>query len=218
LNSFTATARSADRFAASSFREIAMSEFWNSLTGLEKFFVICALASGFLFIVRIAMQIIGFGGDGDMDLDADVDIDDLAHGHGDVGFHLITMQGMTGFFLIFGLVGLALTKQGQWSEGWAVLGGFAAGVVMLVVVAKLTEMMMRLQSSGNISIRNAIGKQGTVYARIPDNGVGQVQVTVQDRLRLYDAMTENKEALDTGEQVEVVGVVSENTLIVKKLM
>jgi membrane protein implicated in regulation of membrane protease activity len=62
-----------------------------------------------------------------------------------------------------------------------------------------------------------VGTIGTVYLRLPSDGTGQVQVSVQGGLRIIDALVEGDEGLPTGTKVRVVGVRDSNTLIVEKL-
>ena len=88
----------------------------------------------------------------------------------------------------------------------------------MLLLAKLMQMAMKLQYSG-ANIRNAVGKQGTVYLIIPPKGKGKgkVSVVVQERLREFDAVTESKEDIPTGSQIIVKDVVHPNTLVVEKI-
>ena len=47
-------------------------------------------------------------------------------------------------------------------------------------------------------------------------GVGKVNVVVQERLCEYDAVTDEEEPLKFGTEITVVGVSGMNTLVVKK--
>jgi membrane protein implicated in regulation of membrane protease activity len=158
--------------------------------------------------------------DADIDVDADVDADagelSAEPGTSDISFRLITFQGITGFFVMFGLVGFALLRQSKVGEETAIAGAILAGFVTLLAIGKLFSLMKSMQSSGTINVRNAIGQEGTVYLTIPAEGTGKVQVRVQDRLREFEAVSENKQEIKTGEQIKVLRVVSGNTLIVRK--
>ena len=46
---------------------------------------------------------------------------------------------------------------------------------------------------------------------------GVVQITIQGRLREYDALMENKKALATGSRIKVTGLVSNGVLVVREL-
>ena len=110
-----------------------------------------------------------------------------------------------------------LSKEAGWHDMLSTLGGFIAGLIMMFLIAKITSWMLLLQTSGNMNINNAVGQEGTVYLRIPNDGAGKVQVTVQDRMQIFEAVSENKEELDTGDHIEVVGVFSGDVLVVKKV-
>lgn len=188
-----------------------------ALNPLDRIFAIFAIVGGLMFLFRVVMNL--FGGDNDGGGDADVDGDDLSHdgdmGDTDSSFRLLTIQGLTGFFLVFGLAGLAMHRSSKAGEVMSILVAFALGVVMMAVMAKLTSMMRQLQSSGNIDTRRAIGQTGMTYMRIPEGGTGKVQVAIQDRLKTMDAMAEDKALIETGQRVEVVDVINQNLLIVK---
>jgi len=196
-----------------------MNEFFESLTILEKVFFVCAAVGGILFMIRLLLQFIGHDSDmfHDVDgfhtdgLDADGDIDS------DASFKLLTFQGLTSFFMMFGLVGLALMRQSKVGGLLAIVGGLAAGAAAVWIIAKLFTLMLKLQSSGTVDNEGAVGAEGTVYLRIPANGTGKVQVRNRDRLREYDAVTEDEEDIQTGDRVRVVKIVSGNVMVVEKI-
>ncbi|MFC1735660.1 NfeD family protein [Candidatus Hydrogenedentota bacterium] len=183
-------------------------------SGLEKFFVLCALGGGVIFVLRLLMEFVGMG-------DTDVDVDgvdaDLDIGDSDISFNLFTLQGLTGFFLMFGLVGLALARSSGVAEVVAIGGGVIAGAAMMFVVAAIYRFMEQLQSSGTLDMSNAVGQEGTVYLTIPQAGTGQAQITVQDHLKIFDAVSEDKKEIKTGERVRVKEVVSGGTLVVERV-
>ena len=65
-------------------------------------------------------------------------------------------------------------------------------------------------------MNKAIHEQGTVYMMIPPEGVGKVQLPVQGRLQTLDAVSADHDELITGTRVQVVEIVSGNTLKVRK--
>ncbi len=199
-------------------------------SGLELLFILCAAIGGGLFAIRLVLFFLGGLGDtdadgGDVDVgDAgDVDVGDADAG-GDVGdamesaaaFKLLTLQGITAFLAMFGLVGLACYKA-DLGGALSVGGGAAAGAVSVAIITKLLAALLRLQSSGTISLKNAIGQEATVYLRIPAEGTGKVQVEVQERLMVLEAVSAEKTDLKTDDKVKVVGIVGGRTLSVKKI-
>lgn len=192
----------------------------NDLSWIEIIYWASTIIGGTLFILRLIMLFIG-GGVGDDGLDSALDLDaghaDLAdhHGDADVSFKLLSLQGLTAFFMMFGLVGLALLKASV-PVVLTVIGGILAGLGTVVIVSLIFTQMKRLQTDGTLNIQNTIGRDGDVYLGIPKNGSGQVQVIVQGSLKIFDAISSNKSPIATGEKIHVVGVAGGNTLIVEK--
>ena len=191
-----------------------MTEWIAELSRLERAFALCAFIGFLLFVFRIALQMIGMG-----DTDADgIDIGDMdGAGDTDASFQFLSIHGITGFLLIFGLTGLALRIESDVSEVWSLIGAFLAGLASMVMIGQIYLLMKKLQTSGNVDLNNAVGAEGEVYLNIPADGVGQVQVSVQGGLRMYDARAEGTEDIKTGERVRVAAVVGTSTLIVQHI-
>jgi membrane protein implicated in regulation of membrane protease activity len=189
------------------------------LTWIEIIYWASTIVGGTLFILRVIMMFIGGGvSDDALDsaLDAGGDLSMGDHVETDVSFKLMSIQGLTSFFMMFGLVGLALLAAGL-PVFVTVLGGMLAGLVTVAVTGLIFTQMKRLQTEGTINIQNTVGTQGSVYLTIPKNGTGQVQIIAQGSLKIFDAVSNSKSVIATGERVQVIGVTSGNTLIVEKL-
>ena len=112
-----------------------------NLSPVETFYAICAIVGGVLFLIRTILSIIGADTDGHLDLGGgDVDMGGLSLDHdlhdgvihdGDAitsgaSFRLFSMHGITGFFLMLGLIGLSLAKA-RMPVIISATGGVAAG-------------------------------------------------------------------------------------------
>jgi hypothetical protein len=183
------------------------------LTWIEIIYWASTIIGGTLFILRVVMMFLG-GSAGDDALDSAIDSggDPI---EADVSFKLMSIQGLTSFFMMFGLVGLALLKAGL-AVFITVLGGMVAGLVTVAITGLIFSQMKRLQSEGTINIQNTIGTEGNVYLTIPKNGTGQVQIIAQGSLKIFNAVSSSKSMIPTGDKVQVVGIASGNTLIVEK--
>ena len=190
----------------------------NGLTWIEIIYWASTIIGGTLFILRLIMLFIG-GGDGGDSIDASFDSGDMDvsghHADADVSFQLLSLQGLTSFFMMFGLVGLALLKANV-HVLLTVIGGILAGLGTVAIVSLIFTQMKRLQTDGTLNIQNTVGKDGDVYLTIPKNGSGQVQIIVQGSLKIFDAVASNKNIIATGEKIHVVGIAGGNTLIVEK--
>ncbi len=93
------------------------------------------------------------------------------------------------------------------------------GGIAIFLVALLMASLSRLQSKGNLDIKNAVGSTARVYLRIPGarTGPGKVTVDVQGRSVEIEATTAGPE-IATGATVRVVGLADEDTLDVTTLL
>jgi len=100
------------------------------------------------------------------------------------------------------------------SEAKSIAG---AGITSMFLVAWVMRGLSRLQASGTVNVRNAVGTTGTVYLRIPAHGTGRGKVTVevQGRSMEFPAVTDG-DTLETGTQVTVEAVEGEDLLKVAR--
>ena len=188
----------------------------DNYTGLEKFFAVCAVIGGILFLIRLILQFVG--GDSDVDGDFDADIDtDVDADDSDISFKVLSFQGLTAFFMMFGLVGLTLMRQFEWEWQRAIIVASAAGVGTVWVMKCIFNAAKQLQSSGNFNMKNAIGQEGDVYLTIPAKGTGKVRVSVQESLKVWNAVSDGNQPIETGQRIKVVRIVSNNVLVVEKI-
>jgi len=188
------------------------------MNALDETFVVFAVLGGALLLIRVLLQTVGADAhDGDLHAGMDVGHGDVDHGDLDAGTKLLTFQGGAAFLLMFGLVGLALSRQSGLGGLIALLGGASAGLASMWGIAKLFQAAVKLESSGTIDTKNAIGQEGTVYLTIPAGGSGKVQVPVQDRLMEFEAVSNDPSPIATGERIRVVLVRDGNVMVVERV-
>ncbi|MBN2540621.1 MAG: hypothetical protein JXB08_03745 [Bacilli bacterium] len=206
---------------------------WDSLTNLQQVAFIIATAATAIMVILIIMMLIGMDGgeafDGDVgmdfDMDGDVDVDDMsgidAFNHDSFfsigGLKIVTIRGVLAFFSIGGWMVYALADtMNIWG---AILIGVAAGAIASILLAYAMKAIFRLESSGNLDFRSAIGKTAVVYIRVPKNnsGRGKVMLTHQGRLLEVDAITKGSEDIIAKHEVKIVGLENETTLVVSIL-
>jgi len=185
-------------------------------SALGPLFALCAIVGGALFVIRLLLQFLGLAGDVNVPDASDVLNGDVHSAEVDAGFKWLSLQGLTAFFTLFGLVGLAM-DAGDMNEFSSLIAALVAGCLAVWSIEKLFKMMAGLQSSGNVNIHNAVGKEGTVYLSISPSERGKVEINIQNRLRVLDAMTENGSAIATGETVRVLKVFDSSVLVVERV-
>jgi hypothetical protein len=189
-----------------------MSAWFDTLSGVELMFTACAAIGGVSFGIWLVVQFVG-----GFDHSTDVHSGDVS-GHADVSFKLLSFHGLASFFTMFGLVGLAVSRETSQGQIVSVTAGALAGGGMTWVLARLFAMFDKLQSSGTLDVQTTIGAEGTVYLNVPADGTGQIQVALmRGGLRTFDAVSDGKIALDTGTRIRVTRVINEQTLAVTKV-
>ncbi len=203
---------------------------WETLNNLQQVMFIIATIATALMIILIIMMLIGMDSgeafDGDIGADMDVDGGDFDDA-GDIfnhesffsigGLKIITIRGMLAFLSIGGWVVYLLAEKNQ--AWFAILIGILCGAAAAVLLAYVMKAIFSLESSGNLDYNTAIGKQGSVYIRIPKNntGKGKIIFTHQGKMVEVDAITKDVEDILTKSEVRIVGIENETTLIVEAI-
>lgn len=194
-----------------------MTSFFGGLDGFAIFFLLCALIGGFFVLLRFIVQFVG-GEVSDVSIDPQLDVElEVQHADSDLGFKLLSLQGLSAFLLMFGLVGLALYQQSRAGFLLSIVGAVVAGLIAVWVIGRLFALAHRMQSSGSRdNIAAAPGCSGTVYTRIAAGGNGQVTIAIQGRQREFVAMAVDGSEVPSGTPVRVVRV-NAGILVVEKL-
>ena len=187
--------------------------FVSSILTLEGFFLLATIVGGVVFAIQLVMLFTGVAGDVDFDADVDMGGGDVGHAGADVSFKVLSLQGLSAFFLMFGLVGLALHNQSKAGNGISLAGAFVAGWVSTWVIARIFRTFSRLQSSGTLDMSQAAGVSGIVYLNIEPNKPGKVTITVRGRLLTLDAISDHQ--ITTGSPIKVLRVINDNMVAVE---
>jgi hypothetical protein len=186
---------------------------WSEVGIFEQVFWVITIPATVIFLILLALTI--FGSDADVDVDTDVD-GDITDGDS-IPFQFLSLKNIVAFFAVFGWSGIGLINAGLAS--WLViLIAFICGFLMMVLMASLFYFMSKLAESGTLKMKNAVGKLGEVYLMIPASrgGMGKVQLNVQGSLRTLDALTDDLEKIPTSSIIQVVDVIDDQILLVKK--
>jgi membrane protein implicated in regulation of membrane protease activity len=183
--------------------------------------------------IQVILQVFGLFDDVDTDVDGHVEVDvsdthldaadahveaDTDHHGSSAFFGILSFRALCAFAGIFGLIGLMMEQGGTASRPTRVLVACGAGVAAMFGVAWMMRALSRLQASGSVEPRNAVGRVGTVYLRIPahGDGAGKVTIEIQGRSMEFPALSEGDE-IQTGARVTVVALEGDDTLKVVPL-
>ncbi len=166
----------------------------------DKLYWAIALGGSLLFVLRLVVMLFGLS---DEDHDGD--------------FKLLTIHSLSGFAMMFGWIGLACKNEAHLSAVWSCLAAFGAGSAMLFLTRWIFILAQRATSKGSdFEISEAIGKQATVYQKIPEKGSGKVQVTVNEVMYELLAVSKEGEEINSFECVNIVRAVDDQTVEVKR--
>ena len=186
---------------------------WQNLSLLEQVYWLVSIPSTLIFVILLITTTVG--ADVDADVQADVDLS-LADSDS-IPFQFLSLKNIIGFFTMFGWSGLGFFHAGL--AVWLVITlSVICGLLMMLAMATLFYLMSKLAETGTLKMQNAVGKLGEVYLTIPAKrgGMGKVQLTVQEALRTLDAITDDEEAIVTSSIVQVIAVIDDQILLVKR--
>jgi membrane protein implicated in regulation of membrane protease activity len=195
---------------------------WSNLTDYQQVLFVVAVSATMIMVLFIVLMLIGFDNsefDGIDDIDTDFDIDSVNDEplSDIVGLKVFTIRGTLAFISIGSWVTMLFVDIVE--QTWlATLIGAIAGFIAAYLLAFALRQAMKLESSGNLDYRKAIGKTATVYLRVPKlkSGKGKVNLIIDGRYSEIDAMTDEEEDLNVNQDVKVVEVYNDTILIVKK--
>jgi len=213
---------------------------WNDLSFLGQVFAFFAIPMTVVMMLQFILLIIGIGFDSDIDggaeVDSGIDLDYGADNDATLGevcsytdksgkeveskssppiLRIFTIRGIVAFFALGGWAGLAaLSAEVHWF--WAIQIALFSGVAALLLASIVIRLALRMQTSGNLNIYNAIEQQAEVYIRIPParSERGKVTMLLQERFVELDAMTDNSEELLPGTTVNVLALAGDDCLLV----
>ncbi|MDR3236693.1 MAG: hypothetical protein LBT48_08245 [Prevotellaceae bacterium] len=189
-----------------------MDTWWNSLDLLLKVMWAISLTSSIVFAIQMVFTFVGMDADGDLSGDAGNDTD-----NGGMPFQLFTFRNFINFFLGFSWTGIAFYGI-IGNKVWLALFSAFMGALLVFLVMLLFYALSRTVQSGNINIRQTIGLTAVVYFPVAAARAraGKIQVTVQQTVREYDAMTDGAE-LATGRLIRITDVIEGNILLVEEM-
>jgi hypothetical protein len=195
-------------------------------------FMVCAVIGVTVMLCQFALTLLGITDIDDLgvpEVHTDADVTafdghaDGAHGHDAHSHHgshwlfgVISFRTVVAALAFFGLSGLAARSAGLRPDWVPLVIALAAGWTAMYAVHWMMRTLFRMRSEGTARIEYSVGKAGAVYLRIPGNrsGTGKITLNLQNRTMEYLAVTAG-EALPTGANIVVVGVVGPDTVEVE---
>jgi membrane protein implicated in regulation of membrane protease activity len=167
-----------------------------------------AFAGTAIFVLRLLLMLVGVG-----DLDGG-DADFAAEGDPSIG--LLSLNGIAGILMGFGYGALISYRSIGWGFLPSIVVGLVCGLAVGWMIAMMFHSMKKLENSGNIDSKDAVGKSAAVYTTIPDdpNSRGRVRVIIDGRMRYFSARSETG-SFARGSQVHISSMDDDRTVLVE---
>jgi membrane protein implicated in regulation of membrane protease activity len=163
-------------------------------------FWFCALAGSGMFLIQFLLFFLG------------ADAEDDASSQ---NFKWLSKQAVTGFLMMFGWVGLASKVELGFTTLTATFIAILAGSVAMIITASIFNLARKLRSTGSVfRLQDAIGKEASVYQRIPKGGSGKISLSLHDMTHEIDAISLNGEEVNSFTQVQIIKKADERTVVV----
>ena len=192
-----------------------MTEWWTSLDLFMKILWGIAIATSLIFILETVLTFIGIDHDGSFDMDTSAD----GSFESEPSMNLYTFRNLVNFLLGMSWTAILLKEQIA-STALLMLIAVVVGILLVAAVMYMFKWLSKMQLSGNIDVyKSAVGCIGKVYLSIPAQrkGAGKVQITINEAVREYDALTDSESELKTGASIKVIEVLDPSTLLVEEM-
>jgi len=197
---------------------------WHDIGLIGQVMACFAIPMTVIMLLQLILMLIGVGfgneSDGDLDdCDTGSNTETTPQEAGSSGntsiMKIFTIRGIVAFFALGGWAGLAALAAGV-SAFWAIQISLFVGVCALLLAAIVLRLALRMQTSGNLDLNNAISHTADVYIRIPSARAdkGKVTMLLQDRFVELDAVTDHNSDISPDSKVEVVAVANGDCLVV----
>lgn len=208
-----------------------MVEWWNGLDSVLQVLYCVAIPATLVLLLETIIAMAGGGHDvdisdtsgldlgsdfpaGDVGFDIDLDLDVHADVSDLPSLRLFTVQGVVAFLCICSWTGII--TYGTMPLGMSLGLGAILGLIAMFILAKVMQMISKLNQNGTVDFRNALGQTARVYLVIPaaGQGMGKVNVTIQGSMRECNAISRG-EQINTGVSVRIIDL-EDDVLVVEK--
>lgn len=184
-----------------------MQHHWYHFLGKDTLFWFSALSGSVLFVIQFILSL--FGGDA---------YDSVQDGGGEMDASQVkwlSKQALTGFLMMFGWVGLTCKKEFDFSVMATFMTALLGGTVAIFITGFIFGSAKKLRSTGTVfNLEDAIGKEATIYQRIPKEGVGKITLSLNNLTYEIDAISNVSEELPSFTQVQIITKTDDKTVVV----
>lgn len=175
---------------------------------LENIFLVLAVFSTIFYIIKMCLFLF-LGGDVEVHADFDTLTDC------DPSFSFFSVQSVLAFFMGFGWVGLAALTQFKTGNLISLAAAFVVGLIFMFVSAWLMFMIKKLDKNVKIDLNDYVGTVGRAYTAFKPNSSGQIEITINDKLSVLDAVNLSDEEINAFMPVKIEKYENNTIYIIK---
>lgn len=175
---------------------------------LNNMFLYLGIAATFFYVLKTAMFMFGGG-----DVEVDADFNSLTDT--DASFHFISLQSILAFLMGFGWGGLLAHVQLKLNAIASLFVAVASGIVLMSLCAYLFYLVNKLNHSVRVDLNDLCGKTGKAYVSFEPGSNGQIEIEINNKLSIYDAINSSDIKINSFEIIKVVKV-ENNKIYIEK--
>lgn len=172
-------------------------------------FVAVSIFSTVFYIIKLALFILVGG-----DVEIDSDFDSITET--ETSFSFLSIQSILAFFMGFGWAGLAALSQFQSSGKIALLIAIVVGFAFMYLSAYLMFSIKKLNKKIKIDYNQLVGKTGKAYTSIEAKSEGQIEISLNNKLSILNAINNTDEKINAFTQIKVEKIEDKKIYIIKE--
>ena len=161
-----------------------------------------------LFLLKLfVFMIVG----GDMEVDADFD----AITETETSFGFLSVQSILAFLMAFGWCGLAALNHLNVGIKLSIVIAVLTGLFFMWLSAYIMFNIKKLNKKIVVDINELAGKTGKAYSAFEPNAEGKIEIILNNKLSILDAINLSEEKIDAFSEIKVEKIEDKKIYIVK---
>ena len=169
---------------------------------IETVYWYCGIVGTLIFLLKVALPV---------DTGSEIVSDFTSITDTDASFHLLTIEGISAFFMTSGWMGWISFTQMHFELKISMVIALFSGILGFLLFAWLLSLTKKMEQTVPYDYATLVDKEGKAYLRFEPKGRGKIQIEFNGKLETLDALNNSEELIDSFAQIKVVKV--ENNVI-----
>ena len=176
---------------------------------LQNILIAISIFSTILYILKLIIFIF-VGGDAEVDTDFDTMTET------DISFNFLSVQTILAFLMGMGWSGLAAINQFHLSGRLSLAIAILVGFIFMYLTAYLMYSVKKLNQNVKDDVSTLLNKEGKAYTSVAPHAEGQIQIDLNNRLSIVNAINDSDENIEAFSRVKVIKV-EDNIVYIRKV-